>query len=96
MQKNLQSSCRGAVEMNLASIHEDAGLISGFAQCELWCGSQTWLKSGTAMAVVWASSYSSNSTPSLGISICRECGPKKDKKERMKEKESSTKMPTAV
>ena len=31
-------------------------------------------------------SYISDSTPSLGTSICRRCGPKKQKKERKKEK----------
>ena len=32
--------------------------------CELWCWSQTRLGSGIAVAVVWAGSCSSNSTPS--------------------------------
>ena len=43
------------------------------------CGvgrSQTWLGSHVAVAVVWAGGYSSNSTPSLGISIYHVCGPK--------------------
>ena len=44
---------------------------------ELTCRSQTWLRSHVAVAVVQASSYSSNSTPSLGTPICLECGPKK-------------------
>ena len=43
--------------------------------CELWCRSQTWLGSG--VPVVQASSYSSNSSPSLRNSICHRCGPKK-------------------
>ena len=47
---------------------------------ELWCRSQTRLRSGMAVAVVQASSYSSNKTPSLGISLCRGCGPKKTKR----------------
>ena len=34
------------------------------------------------MAVVWASSYRSNSTPSLGTSICSGCGPKKTIKKK--------------
>ena len=38
--------------------------------CELWCKSQTWLRS----VVAQVSSYSSNSTPSLGTSICHGCG----------------------
>ena len=43
---------------------------------ELWCRSQTWLRSGMAVA----SSYSSDLTPSLGRSIYHECGPKKRQK----------------
>ena len=38
------------------------------------------------MAVVEASSYSSDLTPNLGISICRMCSPKKQKKERERER----------
>ena len=38
--------------------------------CELCCRSQTRLGSGVTVAVAQASSYSSNSTPSLGTSIC--------------------------
>ena len=48
--------------------------------CELWCRSKTWLRSGIAVAVVKASSCCSNSTPSLGTSICLVCSPKKPKK----------------
>ena len=33
------------------------------------------------MAVVWASSYSSDSTPSLETSICHGCGPKNTSKQ---------------
>ena len=39
-----------------------------------------WLGSGIAMAVAQASSYSSDSTPSLGTSICCTNSPKKKKK----------------
>ena len=47
--------------------------------CELWGRSQTWLRSDLALAVAQAGSYSSDSTPSLGTSICHECGLKKQK-----------------
>ena len=47
--------------------------------CELWCKSHTWLGSfiAVAVAVAVASSCSSDSTPSLGNSICHGYGPKK-------------------
>ena len=48
--------------------------------CVLWCRSQKWLRSGVAVAVAQACSYSSDSTPSLGTSICCGCGPQKTKK----------------
>ena len=44
---------------------------------EMRCGSQMWLGSRAAVAVVWVSGYSSSWTTSLGTSICRGCGPKK-------------------
>ena len=47
---------------------------------ELRCGSQTWLRSCIAMAVVLASSCSSNLTSSLGTPIYCGCGPKKQRK----------------
>ena len=46
---------------------------------ELWCRLQMQLGSHLAEAVVQASSYSSDSTPSLGTSICCGCSPKKTK-----------------
>ena len=65
---------------DLTSIHEDEGLIPGLLSglriwrcCELWGRLQTCI----AVAVVQAGSYSSDSTPSLGTSTCRGCGPKK-------------------
>ena len=38
------------------------------------------LGSGVAVAVAEAGSYRSDSSPSLGTSICLRCGPKKNKK----------------
>ena len=37
------------------------------------------------MAVGQAGSYGSDETPGLGASICRKCGPKKQKKKKKKE-----------
>ena len=53
---------------------------SGIWHCrELCCRSQTQLGSHVAVAVVWPSSCSSDSAPSLGTSICHGCIPKKQK-----------------
>ena len=53
-------------------------------QCchELWCRSQMWFGSHVAVAVVQAGSYSSNSIPSLGTSICLRYGPKNTEKKK--------------
>ena len=45
---------------------------------ELWCSSQTWLRSGVAVAEAVAQAddgCSSDLTPSLGTSICHEFSP---------------------
>ena len=55
---------------------------------ELRRGSQMWLGSHIAVAVMEAGSYSSDSTPSLGTSICCRCGPKKAKKKKKKKKKN--------
>ena len=49
---------------------------------ELWCRSQTQLRSDIAVALVYAGGYSSDLTPSLGTSICHLCGPKRPKKKK--------------
>ena len=49
---------------------------------ELGCRSPTRLGSGVAVAVVEAGGCSSDSTPTLGTSRCRGCGPQKTKKMR--------------
>ena len=84
--KTIQGSSHcGTEETNPTSIHEDTTSILGLShwlriQCcrELWCRSQTWLRSCIAVA----GSCSFDSTPSLGISICCECGPKKKKRKK--------------
>ena len=51
---------------------------------ELQCRLQKRLRSYVAVAVVQGGSYSSDSTPSLGTSICSYvCGPKKTKKRKV-------------
>ena len=74
---------------NPTSNHEDAGSflvsLSGLRiwWChELWGRLQTQLGSRIAVAMAKAGGYSSNWTPSLGISICCRWGPKKTKKKR--------------
>ena len=59
---------------NSTGIPEDVGLIPGLAQ---------WVKDlGVAGAVAQAHSSSSDSTPSLGTSICCRCSPKKTKRNK--------------
>ena len=68
---------------------QSLALLSGLSirRCgELRCRSQTRLRSHIAVAVVQASSYSSDYTPSLGTSICRRCSPKKTKENEEKKR----------
>ena len=85
------SSRHDEVKTNLTRNHDVAGSIPDLAQwvriwhChELWYRSQTQLGSDVAVAVT--GNYSSNWTPSLETSACLRCDPKKQKKERKKEK----------
>ena len=84
------SSCRGAGETNPTRNHWVRSLasLSGLRiRCgrELWCRLQMRLGSGVAVALALAGSYSSDLTPSLGISVCHGCGPKKkDKRQKNK------------
>ena len=60
---------------------------------ELCCKWWTWLGSCIAVAVAKASSYSSDWTLSLGTSICRGCGPKKQKKQKKKKRRTNLRFP---
>ena len=84
--------------MNLTRNQEVAGSILGLAQwlriwrCpELWCRLQMQLGSHVAVALVQAGGCSSDSTPSLGISMCRGNGSRNGKK-RQKNKKIKNKM----
>ena len=71
---------------NSTSIHEDLFQLlashSGlriWRCCELQARSQRWLASQVVVAVVQAGCCSADLTPSLGISLCCRCSPKKKK-----------------
>ena len=49
------------------------------------------LGSHVAVAVAYAGSCSSDSTPSLGTSICPGCGPKKEKKKKKRKRKVNCK-----
>ena len=75
---------------NLTGIHEDVVSTSSLTQWlkdqpyyELWCRSQMPLGSSVAVAVVEASSCSSDLIPSLGSSIAASAALKKKKEERI-------------
>ena len=57
---------------------------------DLWCGSQMPLRSCVAVVQASSSICSSNLTPSLGISICHTCSPKKQKQKNNKKKQTHT------
>ena len=68
----------------------DAAKVSDAAQiqhcCELWCRLQMRLGSHVAVALVEAGGYSSDSTPSLGTSICHGRAQEKAKRPKQKNK----------
>ena len=96
--KKRGSSRYGSAETNLTSMGIQVRSLASFSglriQCchNLWCTSQIQLRSCVAMAVAKASSCTSNSTPSLGTSICHGYSSKKtEKKKKKKERERKKK-----
>ena len=73
------------MRLRVRSLDSLSGLRIRHCQ-ELWCRSKMQLWSSVAVAVVEAGSYGSDSTPSLGTSICHRCGPKEQKKKKKKKK----------
>ena len=55
--------------------------------CELWCSSQTWLRSWAVLSLAVAGSCSSDSTSSLGTTICHRRRPKKQESKRSRKRE---------
>ena len=88
--------------MNPTSIHEgiwvqSLALLVGLRiqHCrKLQHRSQMWLRSHVAVAVVYAGSYSSDSTSSLGISMCY--SPKKEKEKKKSSISMTAPMPICV
>ena len=80
--------------MNPTRNHEVVGSIAGLAQWvkvldghELWCRSQTQLRSHIAVALAQANCSGSNRPPSLGTSVCHGSSPRNGKKTKKKRKD---------
>ena len=70
-----------SMRMGVQSLDSLRGLRIWIQHChELWCRLQMLLRSWIAVAVMQASSRSSDLTPSLGTSICHVCSPTKGRK----------------
>ena len=58
------------MRLRVRSLASFSGWLRIWHCCELWCRLQTQLESCVSVAVAVAGSYISDSTPSLGTSIC--------------------------
>ena len=69
------------LRIQLVSMKMQIWSLASLRGLSIWCCPELrmWLGSGMAVAVVSAGSSSTDSTPSLGTSICHWCGPKKAK-----------------
>ena len=77
----------GTLRFRVRSLASPSGLRNRCCH-ELWCSSQMRLGSCISVAVVEAGSCSSDSIPSLGTSICCECGLEKKKRQKQTEEVS--------
>ena len=91
---NRISRC-GSLVTNPTSIHEDSSSTPHLTQwvmdqccCELQCRSHTQLKYHIAVVMVYASSFSSDSSPRLGTSMCLKHGSKKTNKQKQNKRSS--------
>ena len=85
----------GTVKLWVRSLASLSGLRIWHCH-ELGCRLQIWLGSCVAVAVVWAGSCSSDSTPYLGTSICRRCSPKKAKRHTHKKIPTTKAWPSGI
>ena len=72
----------GTMRLQVQSLASLSGLRIRCCR-ELWCRLQIQLRSGVAVAMVWAGGYSSDWTPSLGTSMCCGCSPKTSKQTKI-------------
>ena len=72
----------------LVSVRIQVRSLAFLSGLKIWCGHELWcrwllqLRSGIAVAVEYASGYSSDLTPNLGNSNAADGGPKKTKKKK--------------
>ena len=75
-------------QIQLVSMRMQVQSLASLSRLRIWrclelqCRSQMWLGSSVAVAMVEVGSCSSDSTPSLGTSVCSEGSPKKTKRKK--------------
>ena len=81
----------GTMRLQVRSLASRSGLRIWHCH-KLWCRLQTWLRSCVAVAMVQASSYSSNQTPSLGIPCAAGAALKRQKKKKKLQGETTARL----